>query len=302
MVLYPPLIWLLQVRRTKRNWSSQTWATRYAGCNWCVKKNHLHSGKRLTEAIYKDVSAKVAVSKVTGRCVSISGMLKSLGVSRSVSPRLPPPVILISVKNCITYLMNSSIQTVLMVYGVLISPISGPQMDLYTLIALWNYIPVKSLLGHLLIHFKHPQWLIPLIKPKYVVYRFALNHPHRSWMSVCFRSLAPGYQRNDSQLFSHRMPSFVLLPMPPGFKIFLQSFQTTKKARDGDRTRGPLLGKEVLHHWATRALLRFTRKKYDTIALCFCQHFFEKHLLKRLFSRKTSPFWFAISTDRIYTI
>ena len=26
-----------------------------------------------------------------------------------------------------------------------------------------------------------------------------------------------------------------------------------KRARDGDRTRDPLLGKEVLHHWATRA-------------------------------------------------
>ena len=47
------------------------------------KKSHQHSGKRLTEAIYTEVSAKVEASYVTGRRVSISGMLKSLGVSRS---------------------------------------------------------------------------------------------------------------------------------------------------------------------------------------------------------------------------
>lgn len=47
------------------------------------KKNHRHSGKRLTEAIYTEVSAKVEAAKVTGRRVSISGMLKILGVSRS---------------------------------------------------------------------------------------------------------------------------------------------------------------------------------------------------------------------------
>ena len=40
-------------------------------------------GKRLTEAIYTEVSAKVEAAKVTGRRVSISGMLKILGVSRS---------------------------------------------------------------------------------------------------------------------------------------------------------------------------------------------------------------------------
>lgn len=47
------------------------------------KKSHRHSGKRLTEAIYTEVSAKVEAAKVTGRRVSVSGMLKVLGVSRS---------------------------------------------------------------------------------------------------------------------------------------------------------------------------------------------------------------------------
>ena len=37
----------------------------------------------MTEAIYTEVSAKVEASKVTGRRVSTSGMLKFLGVSRS---------------------------------------------------------------------------------------------------------------------------------------------------------------------------------------------------------------------------
>lgn len=48
-----------------------------------LKKSHQHSGKRLTEAIYTEVSAKVEASKVTKRRVSTSGMLKFLGVSRS---------------------------------------------------------------------------------------------------------------------------------------------------------------------------------------------------------------------------
>ena len=37
----------------------------------------------MTEAIYTEVSAKVEAVKITGRRVSISGMLKFLGVSRS---------------------------------------------------------------------------------------------------------------------------------------------------------------------------------------------------------------------------
>ena len=49
----------------------------------CVKKSHRHSGERLTEAIYTEVSAKVEAAKVTKRRVSTSGMLKFLGVSRS---------------------------------------------------------------------------------------------------------------------------------------------------------------------------------------------------------------------------
>lgn len=48
-----------------------------------LKKSHRHSGKRLTEAIYTEVSAKVEAVKVTGRRISVSGMLKILGVSRS---------------------------------------------------------------------------------------------------------------------------------------------------------------------------------------------------------------------------
>lgn len=47
------------------------------------KKSHRHSGKRLTEAIYTEVAAKVKASKVTKHRVSVSGMLKVLGVSRS---------------------------------------------------------------------------------------------------------------------------------------------------------------------------------------------------------------------------
>ena len=90
--------------------------------------------------------------KATGRRISISGMLKSLGVSRSgyraflarkvsptrlflnaplenicmrwgstpngLNPRLQPPAILISAKSFLTYLMSSLILTVLMLYGV----------------------------------------------------------------------------------------------------------------------------------------------------------------------------------------
>ena len=70
---------------------------------------------------------------------------------------LPPPVILFSAKNCITYLMSSLIQTVLMLYGVLISPTFELQMVLYALTVLWTYIPVKSLLRHLPIRLKYPQ-------------------------------------------------------------------------------------------------------------------------------------------------
>ena len=47
------------------------------------KKSHRHSWKRLTEAIYTEVSAKIEAAKVTGRRVSVSGMLKFLGMSRS---------------------------------------------------------------------------------------------------------------------------------------------------------------------------------------------------------------------------
>ncbi|MFR7763723.1 MAG: IS3 family transposase [Eubacterium sp.] len=39
--------------------------------------------KRLTEAIYTEVAAKVEASKVTKHRVSVSGMLKVLGISRS---------------------------------------------------------------------------------------------------------------------------------------------------------------------------------------------------------------------------
>ncbi|MBQ3164918.1 MAG: IS3 family transposase [Lachnospiraceae bacterium] len=48
-----------------------------------MKKSHQHSGKRLTEALYTEVSAKVEATTACGRRVSISGMLKKLGVSRS---------------------------------------------------------------------------------------------------------------------------------------------------------------------------------------------------------------------------
>ena len=47
------------------------------------KNSYQHSGKGLTAAIYTEVDAKVEASKVTKRRISISRMLKCLGVSRS---------------------------------------------------------------------------------------------------------------------------------------------------------------------------------------------------------------------------
>ena len=60
--------------------------SRCAGRARRAKKSHRHSGKRLTAAIYVEVAAKVEASKVTKRRVSVSGMLKFLGVSRSGYP------------------------------------------------------------------------------------------------------------------------------------------------------------------------------------------------------------------------
>ena len=48
-----------------------------------VLKSHRHSRQRRTEAVYTEVSAKVEAAKAAHRQVSISGMLKFLGVSRS---------------------------------------------------------------------------------------------------------------------------------------------------------------------------------------------------------------------------
>lgn len=47
-----------------------------------MKKSSQHSGK-MTEAIYLEVSEKTEAAKKAGRRVSVSGMLKFLGVSRS---------------------------------------------------------------------------------------------------------------------------------------------------------------------------------------------------------------------------
>lgn len=47
-----------------------------------LKKSNQHSGK-MTEAIYLEVSEKTEAAKKAGRRVSVSGMLKFLGVSRS---------------------------------------------------------------------------------------------------------------------------------------------------------------------------------------------------------------------------
>ena len=60
----------------------QTWITWFPRCTWCVKKSNQHSGK-MTEAIYLEVSEKTEAAKKAGRRVSVSGMLKFLGVSRS---------------------------------------------------------------------------------------------------------------------------------------------------------------------------------------------------------------------------
>ena len=68
---------------TKRECSSKRGTPWCPGCPWCVKKSHRHSGQRLTEAVYTEVSAKVEAAKAAHRRVSISGMLKFLGVSRS---------------------------------------------------------------------------------------------------------------------------------------------------------------------------------------------------------------------------
>ena len=46
------------------------------------KKSHQHSGK-MTEAIYLEVTEKAEAAHKAKRRVSVSGMLKILGVSRS---------------------------------------------------------------------------------------------------------------------------------------------------------------------------------------------------------------------------
>ena len=62
-----------------------------------------------------------------------------------------------------------------------------------------------------------------------------------------------------------------------------KSFLLSKRARDGDRTRDPLLGKEVIHHWATRAyyivlFFWFLANTSDIIhaKVKSVKHFFEK--------------------------
>ena len=47
-----------------------------------LKKSHQHSGK-ITEAIYLQVSEQAEIAKEEGRPISVSGMLRKLGVSRS---------------------------------------------------------------------------------------------------------------------------------------------------------------------------------------------------------------------------
>ena len=47
-----------------------------------MKKSHQHSGK-MTEVIYLEVTEKTEAARQAGRRVSVSGMLKYLGVSRS---------------------------------------------------------------------------------------------------------------------------------------------------------------------------------------------------------------------------
>ena len=170
----------------------------------------------MTEAIYLEVTEKAEAAHKAGRRVSVSGVLKILGVSRSgflaflrrkptasqllkdeikdkildiynqskqnygapkitrelqksgcrISERTvgkymqemgikaqwakhwtKPLRILILALNSTTSLMNSSTQIDRMLYGVLISLISGPSMVLFILQASWICMPVKSLHG-----------------------------------------------------------------------------------------------------------------------------------------------------------
>ena len=66
----------------KRDCPSEERITWCQGRTWCAKKSHKHSG-RITEAVYLEVTVKAENAKKAGRRVSVSGMLKYLGVSRS---------------------------------------------------------------------------------------------------------------------------------------------------------------------------------------------------------------------------
>lgn len=50
---------------------------------WMSKKSYQHSGQKLTTAIYIEVVSKMEYAASKGCTVSVSGMLKFLGVSRS---------------------------------------------------------------------------------------------------------------------------------------------------------------------------------------------------------------------------
>ena len=123
--------------------------------------------KKRIQHIYDDSNQNYGAPKITkelrksGECISqrtVGKYMREMGIKAQwINLGLQPPAILISAKSCITSLMSSLIQTVLMLHGVQILPTFGLLMVLYTLIALWTYIPVKSLPGHLPIHSKYPQ-------------------------------------------------------------------------------------------------------------------------------------------------
>ena len=69
--------------------------------------------------------------------------------------------------------------------------------------------------------------------------------------------------------------------------------KTTKKARDGIRTRDPRLGKAILHHWATRAFLPLS---------CFSRTFKTTYWTSETFKQ---PFWISprpISDSQLRTL
>ena len=77
-------------------------------------------------------------------------------------------------------------------------------------------------------------------------------------------------------------------------------FQAKNKARDGIRTRGPRLGKAMLHHWATRA--------FPFVRTYSFKSYLQNHILNsssKPLHQSTRPFWISprpISSSQLRTL